>query len=295
MRDKRESVILIVSLLIIVIMMWTTAVAVELSDIQGVYGLESTGSGAYLAIKVPIPEEVALSGVLWYNNDETTTFPAVLVGTGIETSPGLLTDFLGVAENIHGISSGWSEVEFSEPIAASLGALYLVFEFPMEQVLEEEGCGGGPGIGYASAEEGYPGWLSGDGEVWARLHRSFSFAVLPTFVPFEAGMAVKNFDGEVPEIEEAVADNFLGAAPNPFNPSTEVQFGLIAGGDVKIDIFDVRGRHVVALQDGHLQAGRHSILWNGLDSGDRGVASGVFFVRLVGEGFRLTEKVLLLK
>jgi hypothetical protein len=102
-------------------------------------------------------------------------------------------------------------------------------------------------------------------------------------------------EGTAPEIEGVLTSNYLGASPNPFNPSTSVQFGLVKAGNVEIDVFDIRGHHVVNLQTGFMEAGRHSVLWRGMDAGQRRVSSGVFFIRLVGEGFELTNKVLLMK
>ncbi len=264
-------------------------------NIQGLYGIDSTGDGAWLAIKVFIPENQALSSILWYNNDGEIVFPSVRVGTGHTHSPGLIEDFLEVAQDVQGESSEWSEVVFSEPIASSLGSLYLVFEFPLDQVLTTSGSGGGPGIGYLGSGEGCPGWLSGEGEIWARLHRDYSFAVQPVFVPYEEGMAVKSFGGEVEEIPDLVTTNYFRTSPNPFNPVTQLSFGLTKPGDVRIDVYDLQGRHVIQVKSGFLPSGHHTVEWQGRDSAGRGVSSGVYFVRLAGEGFELKQKVLLVR
>ena len=49
---------------------------------------------------------------------------------------------------------------------------------------------------------------------------------------------------------------------------------------MKLDVFDIRGRRVVALMDAVVDAGRHEIVWSGEDADRRAVASGVYFVRL---------------
>ncbi len=66
-------------------------------------------------------------------------------------------------------------------------------------------------------------------------------------------------------------------------------------GEVKIDIYDVQGRHVKQVKSDFLSAGHHTIEWRGHDSAGRGVSSGVYFVRLVGEGFQLKQKILLVR
>lgn len=200
-----------------------------------------------------------------------------------------------VAENVQGVSSGWSELVFTEPIGASLDAVYLAFRFPPDQVLETRGSGGGPGFGYFDSSVGCQGWLSGDGEVWAKLHENYSFAAHPVFVPFEEGMAVKSFNGEEVEIQNPVIENYFLTSPNPFNPETNFSFGLVKDGVVSIDVYDLHGRNVVQLFSGQLGAGRHNIPWQGRDTAGRGVSSGVYFVRFVGEGFNFKQKILLVR
>lgn len=283
----------------VIVLIFTTVLiipeAVATIEIQGVYGMESSGDEAWLSVKIEVPENQALSRIIWYNNDENTVFPTIRVGTGFEDSPGLIEDFMVVAENVCGVSSGWSEIVFSEPIAASFGSLFLAFEFPSEEIIVSIGLNGGPGFGYLNTSDGCTGWLSGEGEVWARLNQDYSFAVQPIFVPYEEGMAVKSIGGELEEIPEPVTENFLGASPNPFNPKTQFSFGLVESGQVRINIYDLQGRHVVQVQNGYLSAGRHNVQWLGRDSAGRGVSSGVYFVRLVGEGFEFKQKILLVR
>lgn len=262
-------------------------------EISGVYGMDSLGQGSWLAIKIEIPENQALSGILFYNNDGEVIFPTLKVGTGFPDSPGFVGDFTTVAEGIQGVSSGWSEVHFSEPLGASLESLYLAVEFPPGQVLESRGTGGGPGFGYFLTNEGCPGWLSGEGEVWGKLHSDLSFAVEPVFVPYENGMAIKSADEEI--FEPEVTEYFLNPTPNPFNPQTRFSFGLVKDGNVSIIVYDVRGRLVVNLHEGLLSAGRHHVQWLGCDASGRNIASGVYFVRMVGEGVNLSKKVLLVR
>ncbi len=82
--------------------------------------------------------------------------------------------------------------------------------------------------------------------------------------------------------------------PNPFNPQTTITFDV--GGEpgtvceVNLAIYDVRGRLVRTLVDGKLEAGRHSVVWDGRNSGGR-MASGVYFYNLETEAGRLTRKM----
>ncbi len=151
------------------------------------------------------------------------------MGTGYATNPGLVEEFVVVATEVSGPSSAWAEVTFDLPVAASLSDLYVAFELPAQVILTARGLGGGPAVGYVDGPGGLPGWLSGEGEIWAQLHEDYSFAVLPRFVAREEGMLVKSLgDAQieaVPDAAEVVSD-YLVAGPNPFNPQTEIRFGL---------------------------------------------------------------------
>jgi hypothetical protein len=266
-----------------------------LPDVEGVFGMESAGEQSWLAVKMEIPEGSALNGILWYNNDGLVVFPRVLVGTGFEQSPGNLDDFSGLATEVSGESSGWSELTFSEPVAASLGSIYLAFEFPHGQPFTERGEGGGPAVGYLNAPDGCPGWLSGDGEIWARLHPGFGFGVQAEYIPFEDGMLVKSFDGGGQEVELVPLQTFLKPSPNPFNPTTEIRFGLDKPGKVHLDVFDIRGYRVAKLVNEYMDIGQHAVAWQGKGPGGESIASGVYFIRLKTEEVELRHKVLLLK
>jgi hypothetical protein len=76
-------------------------------------------------------------------------------------------------------------------------------------------------------------------------------------------------------------------APNPFNPSTTVRFELPTGNvrRCELTIYDVAGRAIRALLRAPLAAGPHEIRWDGRDDAGSSVASGVYFARLLVEGF----------
>lgn len=87
----------------------------------------------------------------------------------------------------------------------------------------------------------------------------------------------------------------LHAAPNPFNPRTEVRFVLGGDADVRVDILDARGRRVRSLQAGALAAGSHAIAWDGLDGEGRGLATGVYLAVVQAADARQTVKLTLVR
>jgi CSLREA domain-containing protein len=84
--------------------------------------------------------------------------------------------------------------------------------------------------------------------------------------------------------------------PNPFNPSTVIQYDVPgAGGKVELRIYDVTGRLVRTLINGTQPPGVHRVTWNAEDNRGDQVATGVYFYRLEAPGFTKTRKMVLLQ
>ena len=83
--------------------------------------------------------------------------------------------------------------------------------------------------------------------------------------------------------------------PNPFNPSTTIQFDLPAGTNIRIAVYDLLGREMVRLVDQRLEPGFHQVIWNGQDAKGRGLPTGIYFAPLVTPQHSTYIKMLLLK
>jgi hypothetical protein len=84
--------------------------------------------------------------------------------------------------------------------------------------------------------------------------------------------------------------------PNPFNPSTTIQFELPFEGAVDLIIYDVEGRRVrTLLSASHLGAGHHCVIWDGRDHQGQEMGSGVYFSLLSSGDVSDTGKMLMLK
>ena len=64
---------------------------------------------------------------------------------------------------------------------------------------------------------------------------------------------------------------------------------------VRLGIYDLQGRLVRRLVDGHLPAGSHGIVWDGRDRSGRTVGSGVYLYRFLAAGLEETRKIMLVK
>jgi len=77
--------------------------------------------------------------------------------------------------------------------------------------------------------------------------------------------------------------------PNPFNPTTQISFSLPTASAYTLTIYNVNGQKVTEFS-GAKEAGSHSVTFDG-----KGIASGVYFYRLVAGDFAVTRKMILLK
>ncbi|UCH85171.1 MAG: choice-of-anchor D domain-containing protein, partial [Candidatus Latescibacterota bacterium] len=83
--------------------------------------------------------------------------------------------------------------------------------------------------------------------------------------------------------------------PNPFNPTTTIAYELPQRSDVRLLVYDVKGRQICELVNDTQPFGRHEVAWNGRDESGNPVASGVYFYKLVAGDFVQTRKMVLLK
>ncbi|MFQ5599497.1 MAG: CARDB domain-containing protein [Candidatus Krumholzibacteriia bacterium] len=84
-------------------------------------------------------------------------------------------------------------------------------------------------------------------------------------------------------------------APNPFNPVTRIRVAVPERQRVAVRIFDASGRFVAVLWNGPMEAGRHTLTWDGRDSQGRAATSGIYFCRMTAEDFQQTRKLVLLQ
>lgn len=82
--------------------------------------------------------------------------------------------------------------------------------------------------------------------------------------------------------------------PNPFGSGTVIRFGLPTAGHVELGIYDVQGRTVKHLVAHTLQAGVHSIQWDGRSDDGSRVRPGVYYYRLQTPGARFEKRLVAL-
>ncbi len=84
-------------------------------------------------------------------------------------------------------------------------------------------------------------------------------------------------------------------APNPFNPATAINYTITRKAHVRLEIFDILGRHVRTMVDGIQGAGSYSVLFDGRADAGNKLASGVYFYRLRVDDQSQIKTMVLLK
>lgn len=87
---------------------------------------------------------------------------------------------------------------------------------------------------------------------------------------------------EITDIE-SLPDEFTlkSAYPNPFNPTTTIQYGIPDVRDVSIMIYDLMGRKVVTLFHNEQEAGWYEITWNGLLNNGSLAPAGMYLFKII--------------
>ncbi len=69
----------------------------------------------------------------------------------------------------------------------------------------------------------------------------------------------------------------IGIYPNPFNPETTISYNLNEDSRVSLFIYNIKGQKVRSLVNGQIQAGYHTVTWNGKNENGENVSSGIYF------------------
>ena len=84
-------------------------------------------------------------------------------------------------------------------------------------------------------------------------------------------------------------------SPNPGNPRIGIDFAIAAGGSVRLEITDLRGRRLRTLVHGELPAGPHRRTWDGRDDSGQSLPSGVYLVLVTSAAGMSSGRVTLVR
>ena len=83
--------------------------------------------------------------------------------------------------------------------------------------------------------------------------------------------------------------------PNPFNPSTTISYNLPNANHTRLVVYNILGQEVRELVNGFYSAGKHEVVWDGMNSVGIKAASGIYFYTLEAGNVRIIKKMVLNK
>jgi hypothetical protein len=83
--------------------------------------------------------------------------------------------------------------------------------------------------------------------------------------------------------------------PNPFNPTTTIKYQLPRTSEVRLTVYNVLGQAVRRLVDAKVEAGYHSVEWDGSNEVGAQVASGIYIYRFTADNYLNVQKMILMK
>ena len=127
-----------------------------------------------------------------------------------------------------------------------------------------------------------------------------------SLIEFTGEMIVAGYNGEKVqanfENNYLTLDSILPATtslsknyPNPFNPSTTIEYSIAKPGNVSLVIYDLNGSTVKTLVNDFVTANNYSVTWDGKNDNGQQVASGQYFYVMQAPGFSSTEYMTLIK
>jgi len=93
-------------------------------------------------------------------------------------------------------------------------------------------------------------------------------------------------------IKNVIPNNFdiTSVYPNPFNPTTTIEFLIPFDSKVLIDIYNIKGELVTSLINDNYNSGYHTITWDATMHN-----SGIYFAKMIASNSEVTQKLILIK
>ena len=89
--------------------------------------------------------------------------------------------------------------------------------------------------------------------------------------------------------------NLSAAYPNPFNPSTTLEYTIPKAAEVLINVYNVAGERVTTLVKGYHQPGEYAVKWDGKAESGNTVSNGLYFIKMMAGEYQQTQQVMFLK
>jgi hypothetical protein len=108
-----------------------------------------------------------------------------------------------------------------------------------------------------------------------------------TFFPEDTSGVTSFADNEPIQLKD---HHLISVYPNPFNPQTNIRFQSPSVSYAEIVVYDIAGREIEIIYKDIIDAGSHNFSWNASN-----LPSGMYFIRLIADGYSKTIKAMLIK
>lgn len=100
---------------------------------------------------------------------------------------------------------------------------------------------------------------------------------------------------EVITLNRPIALSFIHNYPNPFSSKTTIFYQLLSDCCVSLKVYNIAGERVRTLVSKNQEPGHYAVNWDGRDSSDKQVTSGVYFIKIQVGSYTITKKIIFLK
>jgi predicted RNA methylase len=288
-----------------------------------VYAADVDGDSDMDVLTTSVNDDLFIFDIAWYENDGNQNFTAhTITTTALGASSVYATDLDGDTD-IDVLSTSnfdhkvaWYENDGSQnftthTITTAANAAWDVYTADVDGDTDID-------ILSASAGDNKINWYENDGSqnftthtiATDALHASQVYAVdmdgdvdIDVLAPSRYSNRVYWYEnliatgieyaGNISSIPDQLAlyQNF----PNPFNPSTKIEYSVPQNTHVEIVIYNVIGQVIKTLVNENINAGIHSVFWDGRNNSGDLVNSGLYFYQIISEDNSKSRKMLLLK
>ena len=170
---------------------------------------------------------------------------------------------------------GYHYVQLDDPLALSAGqTVHIAVKFGNQSYTYPLAC---DADGPVDSGKSY---VSTNGTSWTSLAGYNVDTTIRARVSTDTTLSVEDPGHNPPPADPLPLDLRLEAAyPNPFNPSTTIEYSLHQPGQVDLRVYDLKGSVVRTLVSEHRDAGEYTVTWDGRNDQGSLVSSGVYFCR----------------
>jgi predicted outer membrane repeat protein len=234
-------------------------------------------AGQYSAIAARLGDVDVFNSIVWSGGREPgSALPIVVDGADLRVSHSLL-------EDCGGSGASWNP-DFGTDLGGNLGVNPMFLDLANGDLRLDPGSPAVDAGDTGAVPEGVTTDLAGNA-------RFMGMAVDMGAYETEGPLSIANPGPPASPSRE----RYLYAAPNPFNPTTTIYYGVAKSGPITLTIYDLAGRKVKTLVSEYVTVGDHEARWDGRDEGGKRVASGVYLYRLNTDQLVETKRMVLVK